>query len=154
MSWQPVGTGEQLVAGEEYRVRLLIRAPYTALVTGGLSAAFKAHAFVSNLAIVRIEHAPPAFSPHGGLQPFPFNVVFRVRHAPGITEAGVDPKAAYALAVLVATTLFAFAIVSKKLERFVTVAGREARDLAREVLNPGFVILAFVVALMVFQRGR
>lgn len=166
-SWEPWGDQRQR-AGEYYRIRLMVRAPYTAATTAALKTGFQIHAAVTGLRDLSFYHAPPLYDPRAnGIGAFPFIVKYQVdprSNNQEIQTAGLDPKAVYALAVLVVAGLLAFAIASHHIDRLVTTvgenvkgvvttAGGQARDLAHEVLNPGLILLAFVLGAIIITKG-
>jgi len=154
-NWIPAAANETPIPGELYRVRCNIRAPYTAANTALLKATWMAKLASKPYTIEGFKHAAPLYSAHSAeLTPWPFIVELRAT-AEAPVQAGFNPAGLIALALTIVSIAFAVNAIEPKVERFVVntikTLGDETRKGLQEVLNPGFIILAAVVAVFFFR---
>lgn len=159
MSWQKIGNGERLVAGESYRMTLAVAAPYVAATTGAIrGAVYTKAALSSEFKVEKTDHAPPLAKSDGTMSPFPFWVYFHVTPAE-VTQAGLDPRTLWSLAALVIGGLVALRVATIGIERLVVATGTQTREIIDQVgdtakqtvLNP-FVLVAALAGIYLFTR--
>jgi hypothetical protein len=156
MSWEKVAAGEPQRVGERYRLVLSVKAPYNAINTAAIRAAFYLRAALGGeLVIESTDHAPPLFSAHNSsLGPWPFWVYYHVAPKADVVQAGLDPRVIWALAALVIGGLLALAISAQRIEHLVSASGAAVNQPLQTLTNPGLIIAVLVAIALIMRRKR
>lgn len=161
-TWVEVGSGGKVLPNTRYRLRTMVKAPYTAANVELMKRIFRAKFVVQPVRILSFEHAAPAggmYPAHGnGPGPFPFTVVFETLSADTLVTAGLDPRTVLAIAALVIVSAASFMLISTKLEQFVESVGETIRDnvinpIVKPVLSP-VVLVAALAAFYIYTKGN